>query len=230
MKFNHSRLFHVLVGALALGSISTVRAANSTRAPIVLTPPAIQDGSNASRAPFPAKRQMDDVKPADGQSIDPDVPPNTPATDIPAPPPPVVAVLQRPAGEPALTPTGRVTTTAAAAADVVRVAPGLRAMAFDSRDTLLADLSTRIDTTIAQVNANRDIMRDLTAGPRDQFKDAAAAVEERERALRHSIKLARKADAAGWEAARAQVAADYDAFAAAAANFDQVFAALRPSV
>ncbi len=231
MKFANPRLVHVLLGALALGGISSALAANATRAPIILTPPAIPDGSNASRAPFPAKRPLDDVKPMDGQSIDPDVPPNTPATDIPAPPPPRVAVLQRPAStEPTLLPTGRVNTTAAAAADGARIVPGLRVMAFESRDTMLAEVDARVDATGAQINANRDIMRDLSAEPRERFKDAATVVEERERALRHSIKEARKADAAGWEAARAQLANDYDAFAAAAANFDQVFDTLKPSV
>src|SRR5213075_3432017 len=98
--------------------------------------------------------------------------------------------------------------------------PGVRVMAFESRATLLAELGARVDDTIRQINANRDIMRDLSAEPRDRFKDAAADVEKHERALRHSIKLAKKADTNEWEAARAQVATDYEAFATAAANFD----------
>jgi hypothetical protein len=44
-----------------------------------MTPPAVQDGSNWSRAPLPAKRQFNDVKSPDGQAIDqlPEVPPNS---------------------------------------------------------------------------------------------------------------------------------------------------------
>jgi hypothetical protein len=137
--------------------------------------------------------------------------------------------LQRPANtEPALVPTGLVNISAAGATDAARIVPGVRVMAFDSRETLLPELNSRIDSTTAYMNANRDIMRDLTAGPRDRLKEAIADVEQRERAVRHSIKEAKKADANDWESARAQLAADYEAFGASAASFDAVFAELKP--
>jgi hypothetical protein len=120
------------IGALVCAGFSTA-AAQSSNQPLVITPPALKDGSNSSRAPFPAKRQFDDVTPPDGNAIDQNVPPNTPATNIEPPintptvavfaPVPggtaVVATTTAPAAvvtttEPVLTPTGRptaVTTT-----------------------------------------------------------------------------------------------------------------------
>jgi hypothetical protein len=227
MKPVSPRLASLLASALALGGISSALAEHATRSPVVIQRPLVNDGSVAARAPFPAERPRNDAKPADGQAVDPDLPPNTPATEPPKPPPPVVAVGQR-ASEPALAPTGP--TTLAIGVDAVRVSPGIRAMTFEARDTMLSDLSTRIDNTIRAVNADRDIQRDMTAQTRDQFKDAIEQVELKERALRKSLKAARKADATEWDAARTQLASDYDMFAAAAQTFDNVFAAYQPSI
>src|SRR5436305_3006422 len=140
MNLVRSRLVLLLTGASALGGFSNAFAEHATRAPVVIQRPLVNDGSNAARAPFPAQRPRDDVKPADGQAIDPDVPPNTPATDIPKPPPPTVAVAQRNRA-PALTPTGP--TTLAASVDAFRVTPGIRGMAIDSRETMLNELQNR---------------------------------------------------------------------------------------
>lgn len=125
---------------LFIGVIATASFAQ-TQKPIVMTPPAVPDGSNWSRAPLPAARQFDDVKPADGLAID-QLPPNTPSSNIEAPiPPPRVAIMQ-PAGtapayvattttttyvDPALTPTGRTTTVIVpTAAPAVEIRPAQR--------------------------------------------------------------------------------------------------------
>lgn len=112
--------------------------------PTVMTPPAVPDGSNWSRAPLPAARQFDDMKPADGLAID-QLPPNTPSSNIEAPIPPARVAIMQPAGaapayvasttttttyvEPAPTPTGRVTTVVVpTAAPAVEIRPAQRAV------------------------------------------------------------------------------------------------------
>jgi hypothetical protein len=226
MKSARSRLPALFASALALTGLSNAFAEHATRAPVVIQRPLVNDGSVASRTPFLAERPLNDAKPADGQAIDPDIPPNTPSTEIPKPPPPTVAIRQR-AREPELLPTGP--STIATTVDAVRVTPGIRAMTFESRDSMLADLTQRIDNTIKQINSDRDVQRDMTAATRDQFKDAIEQVELRERALRKSLKDARKANTAEWESARAELAANYDTFAAAAQAFDNVFLSVRPN-
>ena len=55
---------------------------------------------------------------------------------------------------------------------------------------------------------------------RKSFDTAHDDVKAKEKALRKSIEAANKADASEWENARAQLAADYDAYAAAVASLD----------
>lgn len=122
---------HRIIATLTLGALACaglpLSHAQSTQ-PVVVSPPAVQDGSNWSRAPFPAKRQFDDVKGPDGRAIDRTVPPNTPATNLePAvpvstvttttyvTPAPVTTVVATPV-DPVLTPTGRPTEMATPAA------------------------------------------------------------------------------------------------------------------
>ena len=124
MKHTHTSLVTLFIGVMAAAGFS------QTERPIVMTRPAIQDGSNASRAPIPAARQFDDVKAPDGQAVDQ----IAPSTNIePAIPPARVAVLQGATApayaatttttytEPALTPTGRTTVIVAPPAAPVAV-------------------------------------------------------------------------------------------------------------
>ena len=116
MKYTHPSLLTLLLAATSVGV--SVTSAQSSR-PVVLTPPAVQNGSNWSRAPLPAARPFDDVKAPDGKAIDDELSPD--ANLEPAVPPARVAILQgagTPAyaattttttSEPALTPTGRAT-------------------------------------------------------------------------------------------------------------------------
>jgi hypothetical protein len=217
MKFTSPAVI-LVSGLLALTGTTNSFAQTSTRArrpaPVIITPAAIPDGSNASRAPFPAQRPFNDVKAPDGQAIDLDVPPNTPATDIPAPPAPRVAVLQRgaPAGS-TLTPTGFSGTSVTL--DSARIAPGIRSMMMENRDPLLTDLNGRVDAGDRAVNALRINELSMSAEARAQFRAAADTVAERERAVRTSLKAAGKAAPQNWEATRNQLAADYEAYAAA---------------
>ena len=119
------------VGALACAGLPLTHAQSAR--PVVITPPAVQNGSNWSRAPFLAQRQFDDVKGPDGQAIDQTVPPNSSATNLEpavpvaattyvAPAPAATTVVAVPA-DPALTPTGRPTVMATPAAQQHRIVP-----------------------------------------------------------------------------------------------------------
>lgn len=224
MKYLNPRLALAAVGVVALSSFSTSVFAQA-RKPIVVTPPTINDGSNASRAPFIAARPTDDAKRPDGQSIDKNVPPNTPATD-PEPnvlPDARVAILQpaRPAaiiGDPGLLPTGRVAVTTSL--ESTTVVPSIRAGMHEGRDTLMADIETRVNAGDAAVSAMRRTERDMSAEGRAAFKAADDEVKARAKALWKSIRAAKNASAAEWDAARAQLAADYEAYATAMARID----------
>src|SRR2546423_8607396 len=61
MKYPHTqRIAFLAIGALVGAGLNSALAQSAH--PTVITPPAINDGSNSSRAPFPASRQFDDVK------------------------------------------------------------------------------------------------------------------------------------------------------------------------
>jgi hypothetical protein len=95
MKSTHfvSSLF--LAAALAAG-ISNVSAS-----PIAISPPAVKDGSNFSRAPFPAARTFNDVE-SPGNTIA-----YTPSANART-----TIIAQTVSTEPVLAPTGRMTETA----------------------------------------------------------------------------------------------------------------------
>ena len=130
MKHTHASFTALFIGLMTTAGFSQTVEIRSAR-PIVMAPPAIQDGSNWSRAPLPAKRQFDDIKSPDGQAID------APAPEIEAViPAPRVVIMQgatAPAAvvttsttttyvEPALTPTGRATVVVPVASTPVVVA------------------------------------------------------------------------------------------------------------
>lgn len=178
--------------------------------PIVITPPAIRDGSNWSRAPMPAQRQFDDVKGPDGQAIDA-LPPNTPATNSePVIPPPRVAIFQRApatgfAAEPGLMPTGRTTVAVATTMDATNVAQSIRSGTAANRDQILNDIESRL-------NASEKMMKSMSG----VASDVSAEVKAKAKNLKKSLSNARK----DWDANYNQLAADYEAYAAALARVD----------
>jgi hypothetical protein len=222
MQYTITRLF-LVAGIAALTGIPTIQAQTHKRAsaPVVITPPAVPDGSNFSRAPFPAARPQNDVTPPNAEAFDQNVPPNTPSTtpDPIAPPPPTVAILQ-PRGEPGLMPTGRPTVAAAAALDSARLEPTIRSAAFESRDDLIDNVRTRVRQSDETVNEFRRSKSEMSTEGRSQFDADLSDVHAKAKALEKSLRAADRASSANWEAARAQLAADYDAYAAALARLD----------
>lgn len=227
MKNSNTRLALAALGAAAI-SFSTSFAQSESRKPIVITPPAVKDGSNASRAPFPAARPADDIKAPDGQPIDANVPPNTTATNTEPNvlPEPRVAIFQsgRPPGgitaDPGVLPTGRTNMSVATSLDSVTVVPSIRAGAYDGRDHVFTDVEARMKASDTAVSSIRSTSRNMSDSGRTQFNAADAQVKESEKALKKSLKAARKANASEWDAARAQLAADYEAYASALASVD----------
>src|SRR4051812_46454460 len=145
-----------LITSFTIGAIAATLSSASAQSsqPTVITPPAINDGSNFSRAPFPSARQFNDTKAPDGQAID-RTPPNTPATNVePAVPAARVTVLQpaAPAStttvavvtDPALTPTGRSNVAVATSLNAATFAPTIRVTTMASREQMLADIDTQM--------------------------------------------------------------------------------------
>lgn len=226
MKYPHSRLIASLaIGALAVAVSSTAYAQSAPGKPIVISPPAVKDGSNWSRAPFPAQRQFDDTKPADGKAID-ETGPNSLAGNIEPPPPSARVAIMQPAisptltGDPGLLPTGRTTVVVAAPLEVTTFGPSIRMMTIASRDVMLTDIDARVKNTETAMAKLRSTSNQMSAEGRQQFDAATDEVKTRANAVQKSIKDARHASDAQWDSARAQLAADYEAFAAAVARID----------
>jgi hypothetical protein len=193
--------------------------------PVVITPPAVQNGSNWSRAPFPAERRFDDVKPADGQAID-NLPPNTPATNIEPPVPEArVAVLQGPStpaptavADATLLPTGRV--AVATSFDAATVTPTIRTATVANRNQVIADIESRITASESAVGSMRNTASQMGTEARRQFNAASDDVKEKAKALRKSLAAAKKATDQEWESAKAQLASDFEAYGAALGRID----------
>jgi vacuolar-type H+-ATPase subunit H len=224
MKTQRS-LISLAVGALLAAGVSTTSAQNNNGRPVVITPPAVKDGSNWSRAPFPAQRQMDDVKSPDGQAIDTTLPPNSPASNIEPPtPPPRVAIFQSAptptptAVDPGVLPTGRV--AVATSLNAQTFAPTIRSATFENRAQIIADIESRVQSTESALDSLRRTNNQLSADARRSFDTAANDLKDKAKALRKSIDSARKATAGEWENARAQLAANFDDYATSVARID----------
>jgi hypothetical protein len=224
MNYSTTTTRIILMAGTALLAIAPTTFAQTQKrasAPTVITPPAVPDGSNRSRAPFIAARPQDDVTPPNGQAFDLNVPPNTPSTtpDPVAPPAPTVAILQ-PRVAPGLMPTGHPTTSAAMALDATHLSPTIQSASFESRDELIDNLRVRIRQSNDTMSEFRRSRSEMSAEGRSQFDASADEVKSAEKTLDKSIRKAERASSADWEQARAQLAADYQAYAAALARVD----------
>lgn len=222
MNYSTTKLvMFAAAAALAGSSAATAETHKRASAPIVITPPAVPDGGNFSRAPFPAARWQNDVTPPDGQAIQQDMPPNTPSTTpAPVPPPvPTVAILQ-PKTEPGLMPTGHATVSASAEMAPAQVETGIRNASFDSRDDLIDGIRLRMRNAETTMVDFRRTEKDMSPQGRSQFDTLKDTVKERQKALEHSIRAAERASSADWDQARAQLASDYQAYVTALAQVD----------
>jgi hypothetical protein len=208
--------------ALVVAASGTIGFAQSSRSISIIPRPAFPNGSNASRAPFPGQRVFDDVHGPDGQAIDPDLPPNTPATR-----PPLlqtrVAVLQPGAkGVERLAPVGLPSTGLRATLDANRVSASIRAGSVESRRDLLAQLDAKLSAADQAIDQFDKDENRVNRADRTQFTAAENTMREREAALFKSMRAAQDATPDRWEAVREELAANYDAYASAAAQVDAV--------
>lgn len=228
MKYTHSRLVtSFTIGALLATGLSSA-SAQSNQQPVVITPPAVKDGSNWSRAPFPAARPFDDTKSPDGKAID-ETGANSPVAKIEPPVPPARVAIMQPAvtpsptviaADPGLLPTGRPTVAAATSINAHVYTPTIRAASFSTREQVIADIEARMKTSDAAMGTFRSSAAQMSADGRRTFKAADDEVKDKAAALKKSIRAARKASDAQWDSARAQLAADYEAYGAALARVD----------
>jgi hypothetical protein len=196
----------ILAGA-AIGTIAAESAKSDatkrTGETTPITRPAIPDGSNASRAPIPAARPLDDVTPPNGEAFDHKL--------APTPPAPSAARAN---------PAHRGANAAATTLDAGQVQTEIHSASFDTRDRFVDDVRSRVRESRQALSDLRPNSSDMSKEARDAFKAAIDDAREREKALQRSLRAAQHADAANWETARAQVSADFDAYVAALARVD----------
>lgn len=226
MKNSHSRLVSSFtIGALLAAGLSSAFAQSK---PIVITPPAVNNGSNWSRAPFPAARQFDDVKAPDAKPID-ELGANSPVANIEPPTPAARVAIMQPAvspapsiiaADPGLLPTGRPVVSAAGTINAMTFAPTIRSAPMSSREQIIADIEARMKTSDTAMDSFRSSASQMSTDGRRTFKAADDDVKEKAAALKKSIRAARKANDAEWDNARAQLAADYEAYGNALVRVD----------
>ncbi len=225
---------HRFASSLALATLllSTALAQTANR-PTVITIPTPNTGSNASRAPFLAARQFDDAKRPDGLAIDRSGANSDVANIEPAIPTAQFAILQpTPApnllSDPGLMPTGRSAVAASTLVNASAFGPTIRGTPIAERDQIIADLEARVRNSETAMTGFRNSATEMSADGRRVFKAADDEVTAKANALKKSVRAARKASATEWDAARAQLAADVEAYGAALARVDAA-AGLLPS-
>jgi hypothetical protein len=124
--------------------------------------------------------------------------------------------------DPSSLPTGRAREPVAAALDAQNFAPALRAASVASRSHVVSAIESRLasaETALSNVEKSTSEMSD---DGRREFRALSDAAKERAKALRQSVEVARRANENEWDGARAQLAADYHAYAASLARIDSV--------
>jgi hypothetical protein len=225
MKSPHIRFVSLLViGAVSSTAPIFAGTPNRSSSPIIITRPAIPDGSVASRAPFVAARTFDDVQRPNGQPIDRNVAPNTYSTTpepLPAPPPQIAILVPTPSPlDPGTSLTGRVFMGVSAPLDAARVTPALQGTSLSGSEEVISDVENRIRASEISIALMKRTVDEMSPSGRDLFHSANAEVNNAEKPLRRSIRAARNANESNWETARATLAADYAAYADALARID----------
>ncbi len=111
---------------------------------------------------------------------------------------------------------------ASASLNTAETVHAIQSQAMASREQLLAELHTRVDASAKAMTTVRESGAKLDGEAKANFKAASADVKAKEKALNKSMKAAEKADADTWVTARAKLASDFDAYAAAVAHAETV--------
>jgi hypothetical protein len=107
---------------------------------------------------------------------------------------------------------------AAASLNVPDVVHQIHDTSFAGREAVTKDVDAKIDATSHTLSDLRHSARELKGDARDRFNAAYDDVRAKEKALKSSLKEARKATEANWAEAQAKLASDYDAYAQAVAS------------
>ena len=225
-----SLIFILGAGGLLAAQPKGAPAGPDSNKPTVVTPPAVKQGAAENPAPFPSARQFEGDKGPSDKAIS-KAPESTPALTPPAAPSGAKARAERAETAPAITtvpppadpgslPTGRAQAALAASLDSATFAPTLRGASIGTRAQVIADLESRLTSAESALNSIGSTTAEMSADGQKQFKAASDEVKEKARALRKSVQAARQASDAQWESARAQLASDYEAYAAALARID----------
>ncbi len=110
-----------------------------------------------------------------------------------------------------------------AATDLVNAtaySPTIRSAPISSRDTVINDIEVRLKTSEHTMEWSRNYAVQMNADERRVFGMADDAVKDAERALKRSLRVARKANESEWDEAREKLAASYEAYGAALARAD----------
>ncbi|MDO8541533.1 MAG: hypothetical protein Q7S40_13925 [Opitutaceae bacterium] len=202
---------NLLAGAAILSAVSLTSLAQT---------PAIPDGSNGSRAPLPANRPSD-YSAATTQNADSSAlvanhigaPESNQAFAItPVAPLPESYATTAPAAEPVLSPTGRSVAIAGESLGAANLSSQIRSNATASQDQL-RDVEARVAVSEQSMATTRSAMPTLSTEGQEKFDAANSEVKAKGQSLRRSIKAARNTSSE-------QVAADFEAYAAAVTRVD----------
>jgi hypothetical protein len=93
---------------------------------------------------------------------------------------------------------------------------------FAARDEIVTQMSARLDASVKSLHLLQDRSTQFKGQVSEEFKAALNNARTREQQTRKSIDFARSATAETWREARSNVAADYEAYAAALTRIEAV--------
>ena len=105
----------------------------------------------------------------------------------------------------------------------------IRQAEMEMRATTLTAVDSKVDATESSVERLQRTARHLEGGVRDRAKTAFDEVRAKEKAVRSSLKEARRAGAEEWSEAREHLAANYEAYAQAVASAEASIGAVQVS-
>ena len=98
--------------------------------------------------------------------------------------------------------------------------PTIRGVPISSRDDVINDIEVRLKTSEHTMEWSRNYAVQMSTDERRVFGLADDAVKDAERALKRSLRVARKANESEWGEARENLAACFEAYGAALARAD----------
>jgi hypothetical protein len=202
---NSTKMIQLLLGAAICSVVTLTTFAQSQ----VITRPSINDGSNGSRAPLPVNRPSEYDRVSMNRGVDTILV----ARHIGGPSPAQFAAAHAPVAP------GMPVVAAVASLDASQVGTQLRANPTASRDQI-REINARVALSDQVMNTNRGNMSVLTATEQTQLNSANSDMKDTNKTLQKSIKAANTTTGA-------QLATDYEAYAAAVARMDVIVLAQR---